>query len=566
MRPLGLIALIALASAACPGAKGPSPAKSASTVQPASNALVVRGGILYTMDPARPRAEMAVAVGGRFTCVGLERECEPRAPAGARVVDLAGGTATPGLADAHGHVVALGRTLEQADLRGAKSEEECVERLKQHATSAPADAWILGRGWDQNRWPGQRLPREGALSRAVPDHPVLASRIDGHAVWVNARALQLAGITNATPDPPGGRIERDPSGRPTGVLVDNAQELVRSKVPTAGPEATRKAILAAQDRLLAVGLTSVHDAGVDGATLEIYRSLAAQNQLTIHVYAMLDGQKPLAELDAQMALWSKTPRVGLLSVGAVKLHADGALGSRGALLFEPYSDDAGNRGLAVIPPDELWARIERVARAGFQPAVHAIGDRACAETLTDFVLASRIRDDLRPRVEHLQVLRARDVPLLMQAKAVASMQPTHATSDGPWAEARLGHGSERQRGAYAWRTVLDAGAPLACGSDFPVEDPDPRAGIYSAETRRWAGGPAAGWMPEQRMTREEAIRCFTTGAAYAEHAEHERGRIQEGYEADLTGWGGDILGVPPEAVPTLPVTWTVIAGRIERSP
>ncbi len=518
------------------------------------------------MDPSRPRAEMAVAVGGRFTCVGSRNECGPRAPPGARVVDLAGGTATPGLADAHGHVVSLGEALERADLRGAKSEVECIDRLEQRAASAPPGAWILGRGWDHTRWPGQRLPTEGPLSRAISDHPVLAWRVDGHAVWVNAKALALAGITNATPDPPGGRIERDPSGRPTGVLVDNAQELVRSKIPRAGPQATREAILTAQDRLVAVGLTSVHDAGVDGATLEIYRSLASQNLLKIHVYAMLDGQKPLTELDAQMALWRKTPRIGLLSVGAVKLYADGALGSRGALLFEPYADDPGNRGLAVTPPEELRARIERVAHAGYQPAVHAIGDRACAETLADFVLASRIREDLRPRVEHLQVLRPRDVPLLVQAKAVASMQPTHATSDGPWVEARLGPGTERQRGAYSWRSVLDAGAPLACGSDFPVEDPDPRAGIYSAETRRWAGGPAAGWMPEQRLTREEAIRCFTTGAAYAEHAEHERGRIQVGYEADLTGWGGDILGAPPEAIPTLPITWTVVAGRIERSP
>jgi hypothetical protein len=269
-----------------------------------------------------------------------------------------------------------------------------------------------------------------------------------------------------------------------------------------------------------------------------------------------------------MAKWKAAPSIGPLTVRAVKLYADGALGSRGALLFEPYADDPRTTGLAVTPPGELRARIFAVAQAGFQPAVHAIGDRAVHEVLDDFLAASRVTPDLRPRVEHLQILGERDVVLLVASKAVASMQPTHATSDGPWAEERLGHGTPRQKASYAWRTVIEAGAPLACGSDFPVEEPDPFAGIQSAVLRTWPGGPAGGWMPEQRMTLEEALACFTTGAAFAEGAEKVRGRIAEGFEADA-----DVLSIDPTpatvsqlTVSTL--TATIALGRVawRRSP
>jgi predicted amidohydrolase YtcJ len=360
----------------------------------------------------------------------------------------------------------------------------------------------------------------------------LASRVDGHAAWVNTRALEIAGVTRETPDPPGGRLARGDDGSLTGLLVDNAVELVHRRVPAPSDAETENAILEALRRLLALGITSVHDPGVDRRTLEAYRRLAERGALPLHVYAMLSGQVPLPELRAQMDAWRARPTIGRLTVRAVKLYADGALGSRGALLFEPYADDASVRGLAVTEQGDLRARILEVVRAGYQPAVHAIGDRAVHEVVEDFALASSLAPELRPRVEHLQVTDARDVAALKSAHAVASMQPTHATSDGPWAELRLGHGTERQRGAYAWRTVIDAGVPIACGSDFPVEEPDPFAGIRSAVLRTWPGGPEQGWMPEQRMTVLEALRCFTAGAAYAEYAEAERGRIAEGYVAD----------------------------------
>jgi len=523
---------------------------------------VLRGGAIRTMDAARPVAEVAVAYGGRWTCVGTEAACAPRAPPGAEVVDLRGGSALPGLADAHGHVAGLGFLLREVDLHGARHEGECVARIAERARTLPPGTWIRARGWDQTRWPSRAFPTLDALSRAVPDHPVLAARVDGHATWVNARALELAGIARDTADPPGGRIVRAEGGAPAGVLVDNATELVERVVPPPTDEAIDQALREALARLVTLGITSVHDPGVDARTLAAYRRLAEHDALPVHVYAMLDGQQPMPALLAQMKQWSASPTVGRLTVRAVKLYADGALGSRGALLFEPYADDPSTSGLPVTPADELRARILRVAQAGFQPAVHAIGDRAVHEVLDDFLAASRAVPGLRPRVEHLQVMDERDVPVLVASHAVASMQPTHATSDGPWAEERLGHGTERQRGAYAWRTVLGAGVPLACGSDFPVEEPDPFAGIRSAVLRKWPGGPHGGWMPEQRMTVDEALRCFTTGAAWAEGAEQIRGRIAEGYVADAVVLDLDPVARGVERLDRAALAATVVEGRV----
>jgi predicted amidohydrolase YtcJ len=366
---------------------------------------------------------------------------------------------------------------------------------------------------------------------------------------VNQTALDAAGITKKTKDPPGGRIMRgDANDEPTGVLVDNAADLVASKVPPPTDVEIERAIVTAMERLVKVGITNVHDAGVDRRTLAIYRKLASEDRLPIRIDAMLDGQQSIDGLRNDMKEWKNAPAIGMLTVRAVKLYADGAMGSRGALMFEPYADEPTTSGLPVTAPDELKRRIAEIVREGFQPAVHAIGDRGCAETLQDFIDAKAPR----PRIEHLQVLRPSDMRLLVESHAVASMQPTHATSDAPWAEARLGHGTERQKGAYAWRSVLQAGVPLACGSDFPVESIDPRVGIFAAETREW--------MPEQRLTREEALRCFTSGAAYAEGAESHRGKIAVGYDADVTVFGEDAMTVPD--VRALAVKAVIVGGRV----
>lgn len=524
----------------------------------------MRAGAIHTMDPAQPVAEIAVASGGRWTCVGSEARCGARVPADAEVVDLRGGAALPGLADAHGHVASFGFSRLAVDLGGA-DEAECVRRIAERARTLPPGAWVFARGWDQTRWPSRAFPTLDALSLAVPDRPVIATRVDGHAIWVNARALALAGVDAATQDPPGGRVVRGPGGAPTGVFVDNAEALVRRVVPPPSDNVVERALLDALDHLASIGITSVHDAGVDARTLAIYRRLAERGALPIHVYAMLDGQQPMADLRPQMQAWRATPTVGRLTVRAVKFYADGALGSRGALLFEPYSDDPSTTGLAVTPADELRARILEATRAGFQPAVHAIGDRAVHEVLDDFLAASAASPGLRPRVEHLQIMDSRDLAPLVASHAIASMQPTHATSDGPWAEERLGHGTDRQRGAYAWRTVIDAGVPIACGSDFPVEDPDPFAGVRSAVLRTWPGGPPGGWMPEQRMTVEEALRCFTSGAAYAEGAEGERGRIAEGYVADAVALSTDPIAMDVAGIGAFTVDMlraTVVEGHV----
>ncbi|MFY3745293.1 amidohydrolase [Anaeromyxobacter sp. Red801] len=518
-------------------------------------------GTLHTLDPARPRAGAALIRDGRFLCVGEPAECAARAAPGARRLDLGRGSAVPGLVDAHGHVLGLARARREVRCEGAGSAEACAARVAERALATPPGRWIRGRGWDQNRWPGGAFPEAGPLSRAAPGHPVVLFRVDGHACWVNAAALAAAGIGPSTADPPGGRIVRDAAGLPTGVLVDAAMDLVTARLPRPGPEELEELLLAGLDELAALGLTGVHDAGVEPDVLDAYRRLAGAGRLPLRVYAMIDGLAPRPVLEAELERWRGTPELGgRLEVRAVKLFADGALGSRGAALLEDYADDPGNRGLLLTAPDELRARLEAVVRAGMQPAVHAIGDRAVREVLRAFRDAGPALRPLRPRVEHLQILQPADLPLLAETGAVASMQPVHATSDAAWVPARLGEGTERLRGAYAWRSAAAAGAVLAFGSDFPIESPDPRAGLCAAEARR--GPDGAPFQPQEAVSREAALRAFTTGAAWAAFAEGRHGMIREGMDADLTAFADDVLGVPVEALPGIRLAATVVGGRV----
>jgi predicted amidohydrolase YtcJ len=516
---------------------------------------------IATGDPARPRAEAALLRGGVFARVGSRAECERAAGAGA--VRLRAGGAVAGLADAHGHVALLGRWRREVRCAGAADAEECARRAARRARTEPPGTWIRGSGWDQNRWPGARFPVAEVLTRAVPDHPVALSRVDGHAVWVNAAALAAAGVGARTEDPPGGRILRLADGRPAGVLLDAAQELVLARAPRPGPAELEAQLLAGLRELVRLGLTAVHDAGVPDDVLAVYRRLAAEDRLPLRVYAMLDGERPLAELREAMAAARAAPGAGRLTVRSVKLFVDGALGSRGAALHEDYADDPGNRGLLLATAEALAAKVAAAVEAGFQPAIHAIGDRALAIALDALEAAGRGPGvaALRPRIEHLQLLLARELPRLVRLGAVASMQPVHVVGDGAWVPARLGAGTERLRGAYAWRTVLAAGIPLAFGSDFPVEDADPRAGLAAAETRAPPGG--APFLPGERLHREEALAAFTRGAAHAAFAEGRRGTVREGMDADLTLFAGDVLACPPEALRALPVTHAIVGGRIE---
>jgi predicted amidohydrolase YtcJ len=512
-------------------------------------------GTLHTLDPGRPAARAALIRDGRFAKVGTRQECEGAAGSDLRFIELGEGCAVPGLIDAHGHPLLHARNLTEVRLGGAGSIQDCVARVAEFARAVPEGTWIRGAGWDQNRWPGRSFPDAVLLSAATPSHPVALTRVDVHALWCNELALRAAGIGPATPDPPGGRILRRADGSPTGVLIDTAMDLVRRAIPRPAVRETEELLLKSLRALAAAGLTAVHDASAGPEVLAAYARLAERDDLPIRVYAMIDGQG--SGLDDEMRAWRERPSTGLLTVRSVKLFADGALGSRGAAMFDPYQDDSGNTGLWLMDPREMEERILRVAAAGYQPAVHCIGDRACALVLQAF---GKVPARVRPRAEHLQILRAQDVPLLKRSGAVASMQPTHATSDAPWAEQRLGHGTERQRGAYAWRQALDAGAPLAFGSDFPVEGIDPREGLRAAVARKAADGTA--WMPEQRLRREEALHAFTAGAAYAEFAEGRRGCIREGFDADLTVFARDVMAVHVDELPQVPIAATVVRGRV----
>jgi predicted amidohydrolase YtcJ len=516
--------------------------------------LLVKGR-LYTLDPGRVIADAALIRDGRFARVGSREECEREAREDLRYIELEEGCAVPGLIDAHGHPLLHARSLIEVRLDGARSEQECAERVARYAATVSEGAWIRGSGWDQNLWPGRAFPGAALLEAATKGHPAALSRVDVHALWCNRDALQIAGIGPSTPDPPGGRILREPDGTASGVLIDTAMDLVRRAIPRPGAREIEELLVRSLRALAAVGLTAVHDASAGPDLLAAYARLAGRDELPVRVYAMIDA--PAAELDEQMRAWRERPSIGFLSVRSVKLFADGALGSRGAAMFEPYADDSGNTGLWLTDPRELEERIARVAAAGYQPCVHCIGDRACAVVLEAFAKVPRA---LRPRAEHLQILRPRDVPLLKRSGAIASMQPTHATSDAGWAEERLGHGTERQRGAYAWRQALDAGAPLAFGSDFPIEGIDPREGLRAAIGRRATEGGA--WMPEQRLRRDEALHAFTAGAAWAEFAEGRRGCIREGFDADLTVFKRDLMTVHVDELPSVPVAATVVQGRV----
>jgi predicted amidohydrolase YtcJ len=449
-------------------------------------------------------------------------------------------------------------------LEETRSRADILERLAAAPASAFQGDWLVGHGWDQNDWPEKAFPDRAELDARYASTPVALGRIDGHALWVNGEALRRARITRDTKDPEGGRILRGPGGEPTGVLVDNAMDLVHAVMPPPTDAQLEAQLGAALARCAQEGMTGVHDAGMDLRTFHLLQRWDAAGRLPLRVYAMADGQG--AEHEAYLA---QGPFQGdRLTMRAVKLSADGALGSRGAALHAPYSDEAGHRGLLLLTPEQYEARVRAFTARGFQVATHAIGDRAntlVLDTLLKVVGPGGVRKG-RPRVEHAQVMRLADIQTLGAHGFIASVQPTHATSDMPWAEARLG--PERLQGAYAWQRLKAAGATLALGSDFPVERPDMRAGLYAARTRQDAAGqPPGGWLPAQRLSGEEALEGFTRGAAFAAFAEGVRGQLKPGMDADFTALSVDPVDGPAEALLTAQVRLTVVAGaEVYRAP
>ena len=478
-----------------------------------------------------------------------------------RKIDARGATLLPGFIDSHGHMSGLGDSLEILDLRGTRSEQEIAGLVRNAARQRKPGEWIRGRSWDQNNWPARQFPTGAALSAAAPDNPVYLTRVDGHAGWVNRRAMEIAGLSAATPDPAGGKLLRDASGAPTGVLIDRAQELVTRKIPLPSPQQVRQRLRRAASECARLGITTVHDAGVGAGELDQYRALIHDHQLPVRVYAMIAG-----EGDLWREYLKHGPEIGeRLTVRSIKLYADGALGSRGAALQQPYSDDPGNSGLLMLHSQD----IERVARDavahGFQVNTHAIGDLANRAVLDGYAAALGGPNDRRFRIEHAQVVSLEDIPRFQQYSIIASMQATHATSDMPWAEARLG--PERVQGAYAWRRFLSLGVHVANGSDFPVEDPNPLWGYYAAITRQdRTGSPAAGWFPSQRMTRGEALRSWTIEGAYAAFEEKIKGSLEPGKMADFVLLSDDITRIPPAEILKTRVVMTVVGGEVVYSP
>ena len=539
-----VVSLLACASVGC------SPA-------PRCDRLLV-GGVVHTPAGAT-RLEVAIAE-GRIVALVPPDDAGAWRRSAAEVTDLAGAHVFPGFTESHGHLVGYGAALEQVDLRDTENLDELVARVRAAAAKLPAGAWVLGRGWDQNLWPGQRFPTNEKLSAAVPDHPVLLRRVDGHAALANAQALGAAGVTPSTEDPPGGRFLRDAAGRLTGVAIDSAEERLERAVPAPTAADIERRVLVAARHLAAFGVTEIHDAGAPRAELAVLRALATAGRLPVRVYAMLDGGDD-ALLDEEFAAGPQVRRDGMLAVRAVKLFADGALGSRGALLSAPYADEPSTRGLEVTSEARLADVVRRAGKAGFQPCIHAIGDAAVTRVLDIYERELGHRGDLlRPRVEHAQIVRPQDVARFAALGAVASVQPTHCTADMAWVPERLG--DERVGWAYRWRSLLAAKARLCLGSDVPVESPDPRLGIWAAVTRRTPQGtPAGGWNPSEALTPEEALAAYTTWAAVAAFEDDWRGVCAPGFAADFTVFDRDPIAAGAAAILQTRVVRTVVAGR-----
>ena len=529
--------------------------------------LVLRNGKIVTVDDARPEARALAARGGVLVAVGSDQEVAPFIGPSTRVIDLAGALAVPGLIEGHGHFMGIGDAEMRLKLGTARSWEEIVKAVGNAAEESEPGVWIEGRGWHQEKWDSvpegsvDGVPTHHELSKASPENPVVLEHASGHGVFVNQKAMELSNIDRTTPDPPGGTIVKDPNGNPTGFLRERAQELVR--VPRDFVESReRKKVELATKECLSKGVTSFQDAGSSFATIDLFKKLAQEGALDLRLWVMI--AEPNDELALALPLY-KMVNVGdhRLTVRAIKKMIDGALGSHGAWLLEPYSDKPETSGLNTQTPEEISRTAELALRYGFQLCVHAIGDRGNRETLDLFEAAFTDHPqnpDRRFRIEHSQHLNPADIPRFGKLGVIASMQGVHATSDGPWVVPKLGEKRARE-GAYVWRSLLDSGAVVSNGTDAPVEDVDPIASFYASVTRRMANGQA--FHPEQRMTREEALRSYTLSAAYAAFEEDIKGSLTVGKLADVTVLSKDILVVPEEQIRDAKVLYTIVGGEVK---
>lgn len=525
--------------------------------------LVILNAIVHTMDPGRPLAQAVAVWGNRIAAVGLTEEIRPLVGNNTRVIDAEGRLVLPGFNDSHVHFLSGGFSLSNVDLRDAKSPREFTERIARFAENTPAGQWIVGGEWDQENWPGEPLPTRDLADAATTNHPVFVNRLDGHMALANSLALKLAGITRETRDVDGGLIVRGPkTGEPTGILKDAAMALVEKVIPEKTFEDKLMAARAATEHAAQLGVTSVQDVS-GNADVGVYQALLDRRELKTRIYSMW----PLPK-------WEHLAGQGIrahfgndfLRVGGLKGFSDGSLGSSTALFFEPYADAPDNCGLPgpeMFPEGAMFQRVLEADQAGLQVLVHAIGDRANEQVLSIYqkVAGKNGPRDRRFRIEHAQHLRPAEIPRFGKQKVIASMQPYHAIDDGRWCEGRIG--KVRAKGTYAFRSLLDSGAALAFGSDWTVAPLDPMTGVYAAVTRRTLDGKhPGGWVPEQKITVEEAVRAYTVGSAYAEFAEAVKGTIASGKLADLVMIDRDIFKIDPAEILHARAVLTVTDGRV----
>jgi predicted amidohydrolase YtcJ len=553
--------------------------------------LLIINGNVYTVDAANSKAEAIAVRGSRIVAVGTTQDIQKQYTS-QNVIDVEGKTVIPGLIDGHAHMLGLGEALSELNLVGTASAEAIASMVAEKARELQPGEWIRGRGWDQNDWgsgTGEKpFPTSAVLDKAAPNNPVILSRIDGHAIWVNSKAMSMASASNDFPkEVEGGSVIRNGVGKPTGIFVDNASSFIWSVVPGYTKEEKIRMYTKAFDECLKYGVTGVHDMGIDETDFDIYKEFAAWDNLPVRIYGLIGGSGKF--LSAMLASGPYIDGIHYrLAVRGIKLYMDGALGSRGAALIEPYSDEPENRGLLMQSPDTIRIVTETALSKGFQVCVHAIGDRANKLVLDEFEKAAEQyplkAHDARLRIEHAQVIAPDDIPRFKKLNVIPSMQPVHATSDMYWAQARLG--PDRILGAYAWRSLADDGNIIVSGSDFPVEHPNPLLGFYAAVTRQDADGiPRTaddvrtrfqlsadgirdpkhfenGWYAEQKLTREEALRSFTIWAAFAEFTSNQKGSLEEGKLADIVVLSKDIMTVEPKEILTTAVEMTIVGGSI----
>jgi predicted amidohydrolase YtcJ len=527
--------------------------------------LLLTGGKIFTADARFSVAEAVAVDGEKILEVGKTSDLKAKYQA-AREIDLQGKLVTPGFNDAHVHFLRGALALLTVNLLDTKSVEEAKARVAAKAKEVKPGEWIFGRGWDHTIWK-QNFPSRKDLDQVAPNNPVYLVRVDGHVTWANSAALKLAGIDRNTPNPAGGEIEKDAAGEPTGILKETAQGLVARLIPQPDQPTLFRGLETALDMARRYGITSVQDnSGYE--TTKLYRAFLQQDKLTVRVSEWQDFEDSIETLKRQRAEFASfKDNPSRLKLGALKGYVDGTLGSKTAAMLAPFSDDAGNSGIPRRPAEELSKMIVERHMAGFQIALHAIGDRANRMALAGFSDADNlegdktIKTDRRHRIEHAQVVSPSDFKRFAELGVIASMQPSHAISDKRWAESRLGE--YRVLGAYAWHFMQSYGVHVPFGTDFPVESINPYNTLYAAVSRQDAeGDPVGGWQPQERLTIEQAIRCHTYESAYAEFSENEKGEIKAGMLADLVVHSKDLLKIQPKEILTTEAVLTIFNGRV----